>query len=92
MLFLTVFSEIHDHLHGRFVHPSGTVSPIAIANPGSLTDRARARAYHVYTIHGNSIDLEARRYDPSTDRFTAWPDAPGAGRLTPAGDTNSHQE
>ena len=90
MLFLTVFSEIHDHLHGRFVHPSGTVSPIAIANPGSLTDRVRA--YHGDTIHGDSIDLEARRYDPSADRLTAWPDVPGAGRLTPAGDTNSHQE
>jgi 3',5'-cyclic AMP phosphodiesterase CpdA len=73
---------IHGHLHGRFVHRAGSVSPVAIANPGSLTARGRARAYHVYTVEGPEIHLEARRYDETLGEFTAWPDAPGSGEVT----------
>ena len=73
---------VHGHLHDRFVHPAGSVSPVAIANPGSLTARGRARAYHVYSVEGPEIHLEARRYNEALGEFTAWPEAPGAGRLT----------
>jgi 3',5'-cyclic AMP phosphodiesterase CpdA len=76
---------IHGHLHGRFVFSSGTVSVPAIADPGSLTAASGPRAYHVYHVGSESIELEARRYDASSGQFVAWPDGPGVGRVTRPG-------
>jgi 3',5'-cyclic AMP phosphodiesterase CpdA len=72
---------VHGHLHRRFVLPAGAAGPAAVANPGSLTSRHGDRAYHIYTIDGPRIRLEARRYDPARGEFVPWPDAPGAGAL-----------
>jgi 3',5'-cyclic AMP phosphodiesterase CpdA len=61
---------IHGHLHDRFVHPQGSIGPMAIANPGAL-------AYA--TIGRERITLAARHYVEERDRFEAWPEAPGSG-------------
>lgn len=75
---------VHGHIHRRFVHAAATVSPVAIANPGALAYSGLDRAYHIYTVDGGEIFLEARRYDDATARFQPWPDAPGSGRIAPA--------
>lgn len=70
---------VHGHLHHRFVHPQGSIGPMAIANPGALAYSGRSMAYHLYTIDRERITLAARRYIAERDRFEAWPDAPGSG-------------
>ena len=74
---------LHGHLHNRFVLPSGERTPITIATPGSATHSRYERAYHLLEITPAGIELSARRYDAASMSFTAWPDAPGAGRLAP---------
>jgi len=76
----SVHLVLHGHIHHRFVHPPGTVAGPAIANPGSLTYGGRERAYHIYTVNGPTISLEARRYDDALGEFRAWSDAPGSGQ------------
>lgn len=72
---------IHGHIHKRFVLTQGVVSPVAMANPGALTYDRGAQCYHIYTIDDSGIHLEARRYDPASDQFVAWPEAPGSGLI-----------
>jgi len=74
---------VHGHLHRRFVLPCGDGTPVTIANPGSATYGAGDRAYHVIEIDDAGLRLIARRWDAATGRFAPWPDAPGAGQLTP---------
>ena len=70
---------IHGHIHERFVHPRGPVTPVPIANAGSLTDRKHDRAYHIYELKDDALEVSVRRYDEAKDCFVDWPDAPGAG-------------
>jgi 3',5'-cyclic AMP phosphodiesterase CpdA len=72
---------VHGHLHRRFVLPPGKGTPVAIANPGSLTYSAHQRAYHIYRVSAERIELEVRRYNETSGSFVAWPDAPGSGPL-----------
>ena len=81
--YLRVSLVIPGHLHGRFVLRANEKFPLSIANPGSVTASDHERAYHVLTIDRGRIELEARRYDATSRRFTAWPQAPGAGVLRP---------
>ena len=81
---LGVALVLHGHIHRRFVIPAGEGHPFAIANPGSLTSRHHAHAYHILEFDGVHIRLEARRYDEKLGTFTPWPDAPGAGVIYPA--------
>lgn len=74
---------IHGHLHGRFILQANETFPLSIANPGSLTARHHARAYHILTIDRGHIEVEARRYCGASRRFTAWPGAPGVGVVRP---------
>ena len=74
---------IHGHLHGRFVHRADESFPLTIANPGSATSSRHERAYHVITIDSGRIEVEARRYDETSQHFVPWPEAPGAGVVTP---------
>lgn len=70
---------IHGHRHRRFVFPAGQRTPVAMANPGSLTSAHGDRAYHIYVTEagGRGIAVEARRYDAGTGRFVPWPEASG---------------
>ncbi len=76
---------VHGHLHDRFVHPEGGRSAVPIANPGSLSYENQDRAYHVLTVDGGRIGLQARRYDSAEDRFVDWPDAPSSGIIVSGG-------
>jgi len=71
---------VHGHTHERFVFGRGELTPVPVANPGSLASRKHHRAYHVYTVRpGGVIEVEARRLDPASGRFVPWPDAEGTG-------------
>lgn len=74
---------IHGHLHGRFVLRASDKFSLTIANPGSVTSKHHDRAYHVITIDQGRIAVEARRYDEASQRFVAWPEAPGTGVVHP---------
>jgi 3',5'-cyclic AMP phosphodiesterase CpdA len=73
---------IHGHLHGRFVLRADENFSLSIANAGSATSSHHERAYHVITVDRGRIEVAARRYDPASQRFVAWPEAPGAGVVT----------
>jgi len=53
---------LHGHLHRRFVHGRGPVTPVPLACVGSLTDARRERAYHVYEIADAEVRVHVRRY------------------------------
>jgi 3',5'-cyclic AMP phosphodiesterase CpdA len=82
---LGVALVVHGHIHRRFVIPAGEGQPFAIANPGSLTSRHHAHAYHLLAFDEGRIRLEARRYEERLGAFVPWPDAPGVGLIYPAG-------
>ena len=64
----------HERLCDRF-------GRLVLANPGSLTYAGREHAYHLFSVDGGEIELQARRFDPDVGEFVAWPEAKGAGRL-----------
>jgi 3',5'-cyclic AMP phosphodiesterase CpdA len=73
---------LHGHIHHRYVHRRGARTPIAMANPGSLTLAGRDRAYHLYELAADgSIRLEVRRYDDRAGAFLPWPEASGDGPI-----------
>lgn len=67
---------LHGHLHGRFLLPAATGWPFVIANPGSVSSRKphHQRAYHVVTVAGDHLCIQARRYDTGRAEFVAWPE------------------
>lgn len=71
---------VHGHIHHRFVHPQSGTTP-AIVDPGALAYKGRDCAYHIYTVDAESITLDTRRYDSSSNEFGPWPEAPGNGVL-----------
>jgi 3',5'-cyclic AMP phosphodiesterase CpdA len=73
---------VHGHIHERFVHLKGTISPVSVANTGSLTDSKFNRAYHIYEMTRAGFELQVRRYSADSDEFELWPDAPGSGLIT----------
>jgi len=72
---------IHGHTHRRFVERAGPLTPVFMANPGSLTSSQHDRTYHVYAVCGGTLEIEVRRYDEARGAFAPWPDAPGAGPM-----------
>jgi len=72
---------VHGHIHHRAILPAGERVPVTMANPGPLSFRNRARAYHIYTIENSHIELTARRFDDASGKFVDWPDATGVGSL-----------
>lgn len=60
------------HIHRRIVHLPTDTRPYTLANPGSLTYAGRDQAYHVFTVEGESIDLETRKFDPTSSAFHSW--------------------
>jgi 3',5'-cyclic AMP phosphodiesterase CpdA len=85
-----VVLALHGHIHSRYVLPSGTASPVAMANPGSLTSSHGARAYHLITLDGGAVSIEARRYDAAAGEFVAWRDAPGTGLVARCPTSREH--
>jgi len=69
------------HVHHRSVHRRGEGSPVAFANPGSVSHGRRGRIYHVLTIEDGEIELSARQFDAETSTFQEWAQAPQIGRL-----------
>lgn len=69
------------HVHHRTVHKRGEGSPVAFANPGSVSHGRRGRVYHVLTIENGEIELSARQFDAETAAFRPWDAAPQSGRL-----------
>jgi len=69
------------HVHHRTVHKRGQGSPVAFANPGSVSHGRRGRAYHVMTIEDGEIELSVRQFDPEAAAFQPWAQAPQTGRL-----------
>ncbi|MDF1663464.1 MAG: metallophosphoesterase [Planctomycetota bacterium] len=69
---------VHGHIHERFVHQVGEITPVAIANAGSLTDKKFSRSFHVIESTDNGFDLRVRRYDETLNQFVSWLGAPGS--------------
>lgn len=69
---------VHGHIHERFVHLVGDVTPVAIANAGSLTDKKFSRSYHMIESKASGFRVEARRYDETLNKFVSWLGAPGS--------------
>jgi 3',5'-cyclic AMP phosphodiesterase CpdA len=74
------------HVHHRSVHRAGSATPVALANPGSVSHGRRGRAYHVYTIEAGTVRLATRRYRDDSGSFEAWDGAPGDGLLVGGGE------
>lgn len=70
---------VHGHTHHRFLCQAGSLTPIPVANPGSLTSALHEVSYNVYTCREDSILVEARRYDRERHCFAPWREAPGTG-------------
>jgi 3',5'-cyclic AMP phosphodiesterase CpdA len=69
------------HVHHRTVHKRGEGSPVAFANPGSVSHGRRGRIYHLLTIENGNIELSARQFDAESGSFREWAEAPQSGRL-----------
>jgi 3',5'-cyclic AMP phosphodiesterase CpdA len=64
---------LHGHIHGRFVVRGWAGTNITVANPGSLTSSRHDRAYHLLTVTGGKVAIEARRYEADRGVFAACP-------------------